>query len=154
VVNPMLDDRFLDTTDALPPRYKHAGLFLSRLQLQLDPELAMVPLDGRPPPHVYARRSLGNTVRLTAVTAAKFARKARQRLTRSHRPPSGGPVLAARVVEHWRKNPHELSAVKEAGVVRQSWLDEVLRRERQPEPSTVALLVNLAVANEGASFIW
>ena len=76
----MLDDRFLDTADALPPRYKHAGLFLSRLQLQLDPELAMVPLDGRPPPHVYARRSLGNTVRLTAVTAAKFARKARQRL--------------------------------------------------------------------------
>jgi asparagine synthase (glutamine-hydrolysing) len=152
VVNPMLDDRFLDTADALPPRYKHAGLFLSRLQLQLDPELAMVPLDGRPPPHVYARRSLGNTARLSAVTAAKFARKARQRLTQSHRPPAGGPVLAAKVVEHWRNNPNELSAVKNVGVVRQSWLDEVLSSKRQPEPSTVALLVNLAVAGEAASF--
>jgi asparagine synthase (glutamine-hydrolysing) len=151
VVNPMLDDRFLDTANALVPRYKHAGLFLSRLQLELDPELAMVPLDGRPAPYVYARRSVGNTARLSAVTAAKFAHKARQRLTGSHRPPAGGPVLAAKVVEHWRRNPNELSAVKDAGVIRWSWLDEVLSGEREPEPCTVALLVNLAVAGESAS---
>ena len=151
VVNPMLDDRFLDTVNALRPRHKHGGLFLSRLQVELDPDLAALPLDGRPAPRVYASRSLGNSARLASVTARKFARKARQRITRSHRPPAGGSVLAAKVVEHWRANPSELSAVKEAGVVNEAWLEEMIRSRLMPEPSTVALLVNLAVARGRSS---
>ena len=53
VTNPMLDDRFIDIARSLAPRDKRNSMFLSRLQVALDEELARLPLDGRPPPMTY-----------------------------------------------------------------------------------------------------
>ena len=57
IVNPMLDDRFISIATALDPLDKRNSRFLSRLQLELDPELGAIPLDGRPAPAAYAHRS-------------------------------------------------------------------------------------------------
>ena len=146
VVNPMLDHRFIDSVTHLPPNEKRGALFLSRLQRELDLELAAVPLDGRPPPVVYAERSVANRARLTASTANRAIRKARQRVMRQRRPPAGGVVLAQKVVQHWQSDASDLERVDRLGLISREWLEQMLRKDRQPLPSTVAFLVNLASA--------
>ncbi len=54
VVNPMLDPDFLDIAARLRPRDKAHSRFLGALQMELDPELGAMPLDGRPAPSAYA----------------------------------------------------------------------------------------------------
>lgn len=146
VVNPMLDDRFIAVATALGPRDKRSSLFLSRLQLELDAELGHVPLEGRPPPAVYATRSPANSARLAAATGDKLRRKVVQRARHRNRPPAGSEILAGKLVTRWRESSETLAPVAALGVFRPSWLDSVVSGEVEPSPSALALLLNLAVA--------
>jgi asparagine synthase (glutamine-hydrolysing) len=121
------------------------------LDRELDLELAAVPLDGRPPPIVYAERSVANRARLTASTAHRAIRKVRQRVMRRRRPPAGAVVLAQKVVEHWQSDARDLERVDRLGLMSREWLEQTLRKDRQPLPSTVAFLVNLASATTATS---
>jgi asparagine synthase (glutamine-hydrolysing) len=146
IVNPMLDDRFIGIATGLSPDAKRNSRFLSRLQLELDLELAALPLDDRPPPAAYAHRSLRNSVQLTTATAHKARRKIAQRARRQLRPPAGGEVLAAKVVSHWRQSPTALDSLRDLDVFREEWLDDLVKGQHQPPTSAVALVVNLVGA--------
>jgi asparagine synthase (glutamine-hydrolysing) len=146
VTNPMLDDRFIEIARGLAPQDKRNAMFLSRLQLALDDELARVPLEGRPAPIAYANTSIANSTRRVATTLGKVARKARQRAMRVNRAPAGGEILARKVAEHWRSNPALVDPVRQTGVFRDGWVDEVLAGDVEPDPSAVALMTNLRVA--------
>jgi asparagine synthase (glutamine-hydrolysing) len=143
VVNPMLDGRFVEIARSLPPRMKRNSLFLSRLLVALDQELAEIPLDGRPAPVTFANPSFLSSVRGTSATLRKIGRKARQRLYRTHRPPAGGEILAAKVIQHWRQKPDSFDCLEGLGIFRSDWLKKVLTGSVEPEPATVAMLVNL-----------
>jgi asparagine synthase (glutamine-hydrolysing) len=149
-VNPMLDDRFVAIARALAPRDKRGSRFLSLLQIALDDELARMPLDGRPAPVAYAHRSPANAARRAASTLRKGAGKVRQRAVGANRPPAGGDILAAKVTARWRAQPGLLNGARDAGIVREAWLEGVLAGAIEPPPSAVALLMNLTVAAESA----
>lgn len=146
VVNPMLDRRFLAIAEALSPADKRNSRFLGQLQVALDGELADVALDGRPTPRAYAERSLSST----AAQAASFGRrafaKARQKVRADHKPPAGGAVIAAKVVEHWQDRPSVLDCLAGAEIVRPEWLEQVVGGQLRPDPATVAFVMNLLVA--------
>ena len=148
IINPMLDDRFISIATALGPLDKRNSRFLSRLQLELDAELGSYPLDGRPPPAAYAQRSVRNSAGLTTATFHKTRRKIVQRVRGRSRPPAGGELLAAKVIEHWRTDPATLESLDDLGVFQTGWL-EALSVSRQPSPPTsaVALMVNLIAAS-------
>jgi asparagine synthase (glutamine-hydrolysing) len=76
--------------------------------------------------------------------ARRAAAKARQRWARSKRPPAGGEVLAAKVVDHWRRVPDLLDPARRTEVLDPAWLDGMLSGRIDPAPSTVAFVVNLA----------
>ena len=143
VVNPMLDDRFISIATALEPLDKRNSRFLSRLQLELDAELGSLPLEGRPAPAAYARRSVQNSARQTAATLHKARRKVVQRLRGQTRPPAGGEIVAGKVVAHWRDNPATLEPLEGLAIFRKGWLDAVVTGEQTPPSSAVALVVNL-----------
>ena len=147
VTNPMLDDRFIDIARRLHPSAKRNARFLGRLQIALDRELAAVPLDGRPPPEVYAQASLYSGTRQVATLAHKAVRKTHQRLVGANRPPLGGQVLAQKVTEHWMREPQALDPVRHLGVFREGWVSRVLSGELQPGESAVALMTNLILAS-------
>lgn len=146
VVNPMLDPRFLDLVTALPPRAKQGSRFLSRLSCALDPELSAIPMDGRPSPAVYGRRTPADHARLAAVTGRKVVGKARQRVLQTRRPPAGGELLAAKIAEFYRAQPDRLDAARAAGVFRSDWLDAVAAGTAAVDPASAAMLVTLEVA--------
>ena len=146
VINPMLDRSFLDIAARLAPRDKAQSRFLARLQLELDPELGRIPLEGRPAPIAYAHPSTWHTAALAANTGRRLAKKVVQRLQRGNRPPAGGTVLAAKVVEHWRENPNILKLASFGDFVHPAWLEEVLAGRIQPRPSSVAFVANLVTA--------
>lgn len=143
VVNPMLDDRFIDIARALSPRDKHGSQFLARLQMALDPALGRLPLDHRPSPEAYARRGMANRARAANTLARKAASKVRQRVSHATRPPAGGVILAAKVVDQWRRDPGWLHGAAMQGVLDQKWLDDVLASRVEPAPSTVAFVLNV-----------
>jgi asparagine synthase (glutamine-hydrolysing) len=154
VVNPMLDDRFISVAQAMSPASKRGSRFLGRLQMALDPGLGRMPLDGRPPPAAYADPSLLNRARAAETLARKAVRKARQRLGHSTRPPAGGAVLAAKVLEHWRHEPETLRAALVHDVLDEAWVDQVVAGTVSPDPGTVAFALNLValgVEHAGAS---
>lgn len=144
-INPMLDDRFLTIARSLHPRDKQNSLFLSRLSCALDEELSSIPLDGRPAPQVFARPGLANRARLAASTANKVVGKARQRLSGVGRPPAGAAVITPKIAEYYRGTSTALDGVRELGVFRTEWLDDVVRGTCQPDPASTAMLVNLEV---------
>jgi asparagine synthase (glutamine-hydrolysing) len=144
VVNPMLDDRFIAIAQGMSPESKRGSLFLARLQMALDPELGRLPLDGRPPPQAYASPGLRNRARAVQTVGSKAVAKARQRFGHSTRPPAGGTVLAAKVVEMWRREPGLLDPAREQGVLDDAWLDRVLTGVVDPAPSSVAFVLNVA----------
>ena len=146
VVNPMLDDRFIAIATALDPLDKRSSRFLGRLQLALDDELGSIPMDGRPAPAAYAHRSARNSARQTAATVAKARGKVLQRLRGETRPPAGGEVLAAKVVEHWRAEPSVLERLG-LGIFADPWLGSVTARDAPLRPSSrIALAVDLVAA--------
>src|SRR5262249_21304822 len=99
----MLDDRFIAIARGLAPSDKNHSIFLSRLRLPLDENLARIPPDGPPAPVAYASRSVATSPRQHASTLRKTASKTRQRVLRANRPPAGDEILASKVVEHWQK---------------------------------------------------
>jgi asparagine synthase (glutamine-hydrolysing) len=145
VVNPMLDDRFVQIANSLSPRDKQGSLFLSRLQTELDPELARIPLDGRPAPEAFASRSIANSARQAKNHGHQLMRKSMQRLRRAPQPPAGGSLLARKAVEHWRRNPESLHGLHDRGLLRADWIQAVLDGRVEPSPSAVALVTNLRV---------
>lgn len=146
IVNPMLDDRWIATVRALAPADKARSRFLARLQIELDADLARLPLEGRPSPATYVTPGLRSSWRRGTSTAAKAGRKLGQRVRRRGRPPVGGEILADAVTRHWRAHPDSLAGLAESEVVEPSWLDGVLEGRHDPGPSTVAFLLNLSLA--------
>lgn len=147
IVNPMLDDRWIATVRALAPEDKAGSRFLARLQVELDVELARLPLEGRPSPATYVTPGWRSSWRRGATTMAKAGRKLGQRVRGRGRPPVGGEILADAVVTYWRAHPETVAGLAEGGVVEPGWLDDVLAGRRDPGPGTVAFLLNLAVAS-------
>lgn len=146
VINPMLDHGFLDLAARLSPQDKAGSRFLAELQMELDPQLGRIPLDGRPAPASYAHPSALHPARQSLDTAMRIARKAAQRVRRDNRAPAGGVVLAGKVVEHWRAEPQSVRGLWGSPYLDEAWLGRMLDGAVQPRPSTVALLTNLLVA--------
>ena len=88
---------FLAISRAVHPRDKKNAKFLSRILMELDPELARIRLDGRPAPINYAQPTLGSRMALARTTGTKVTCKLKQRIHGTHRPPEGGEALAALV---------------------------------------------------------
>lgn len=146
VINPMLDAEFLDIAARLAPRDKAASRFLASLQVELDADLARIPLDGRPTPAAYADPPTWQPVLNTLSTGKRLARKALQRLRRGNRAPAGGTILSAKVVEHWRSHPGTVAALADLPFVSAEWVSAVLEGRISPRPSSVAFVTNLVVA--------
>lgn len=146
VINPMLDPHFLDIAARLAPRDKAQSRFLARLQMELDPELGRIPLEGRPAPIAYAHPSAWRTAAIAASAARRLVKKVLQRVRKGNRAPAGGTVLADKVVEHWRQNPSILRLASLGDFVSTEWLEQVLDGRIQPRPSSVAFVANLATA--------
>lgn len=149
-LNPMLDPRFMAIGARVAPHQRAGMKFLSRILLQLDPTLAGLPLDGRPPPRVYARPGPVNRARLSSLTLRKAVGKAGQRARHVTRPAAGGASLADLVVEYWRTDGSDLELVRQSGIVRDEVLDRLVSGDVEPGPSTVGFLALLA-AGDGAA---
>jgi asparagine synthase (glutamine-hydrolysing) len=146
VVNPMLDAGFLDIAARLSPQDKAGSRFLAALQMELDPELGRLPLEGRPAPAVYANPPRWQPALNGLSLGKRVARKAMQKLKRGNRPPAGGTVLAGKVVQFWRGQPRTLEPLAAVGFVRDEWLDDLLSERIEPRPSSVAFVTNIVVA--------
>jgi asparagine synthase (glutamine-hydrolysing) len=153
VVNPMLDDRFLRIARGLSPQDKRNARFLSRLLLALDRDLAAIPLDGRPAPSTYADQSLLNTAQLVGSDMTKIRRKVVQRVRHVNRPPAGGEILAAKVIEHWQTNPELLGPLRKMNIFDVAWLDAVIERRVIPRSSSVAFMINVLAAQTAVKHI-
>jgi asparagine synthase (glutamine-hydrolysing) len=149
VVNPMLDHDFLAVSARLTPQDKAHSRFLAALQLELDPELGRLPLEGRPSPAAYAHPSPLHPVAQTVRTGTRLVKKAAQRVRRGNRPPAGGDVLAGKVVQVWRGDPGVRERLSATGLLDEKWLDGMMSGEVEPRPSTVGFLTNLIVAVSG-----
>lgn len=146
VINPMLCQDFLRIASGLSPGDKAHARFLARLQMELDPELGRVPLDGRAAPVAIAYPNPWRLAVGALGTGRRVAKKVGQRLRRGNRPPAGGAVLAGKVVEHWREHPDLLLTTQLSDFVRPDWIDSMIDGRLEPRPSSVAFLTNLIVA--------
>jgi asparagine synthase (glutamine-hydrolysing) len=146
VVNPMLDAGFLDIAARLAPQDKAGSRFLAALQMELDPELGRLRLEGRPAPADYVDPPLWQPALDALSLGKRIGRKGMQRLRRGNRPPAGGTVLAAKVVKFWRTQPATLAPLGTLGFIRNKWIDDLLAERVEPRPSSVAFLTNLLVA--------
>lgn len=151
VVNPMLDENFLMLANRLAPADKAHSRFLASLQMELDPELGRIPLEGRPAPVAYAQPGPLRAVSRSVTSARKAARKVAQRIRRGNRAPAGGIVLAAKVAEHWQEHPDAVEGAALSGFLSDAWLGEVLAGRAQPRPSSVAFITSLVVAAGGVA---
>ncbi|MEO8830124.1 hypothetical protein [Lapillicoccus sp.] len=148
VSNPMLDVGFISVGRSVPPRWKAGSQYLSRILVELDPDLATLPLDGRPPPMSYAYPGPGSAVRQATLLGRKVVRKVAQRVASQTQAPAGGAVIADLVVQHWRQHPELLEHARRIGVVREDWLDQVLDGRTVPTASSVGFLVTLSAASD------
>ena len=146
IVNPMLDDRFISIARGLQPSSKRNSLFLSRLLIELDRELAQIPLDGRPAPVAFAYRNFNSSVRMGSATAMKIASKARQRLSGGHKAPAGGNILAEKLIQYLRSDPSQLDPVRHLGIFKEEWLNALSSGAAYPDSAALALLINLIAA--------
>lgn len=149
LMNPMLHHGFIDIARRLSPANKQGSRFLARLQVSLDPELADLPLDNRPPPRFLVDGGWVNGARRWASTSQRAARKIGQRLTRTSRPPVGGGVMAEKVAEHLSHNPRLLDPARVTGIFDDHWLDDVASGKAHPTPGSLALLMNVLAATSG-----
>ncbi len=150
-VNPMLDPRFIAVGAQVAPRERAGMQFLSRILLELDADLGDRPLDGRPPPSVYAHPGPVNRTRLGALTMRKVGGKVWQRMGSHTRPPEGGVLLADRVLQHWRRDPRDLAALAGAPFLRSGVLDRILDGDVRPTPTTIGFLATLAAADQNVA---
>jgi asparagine synthase (glutamine-hydrolysing) len=142
----MLDRRFLELALAVRSEEKRDGRLLGRLMTRLDPGLARLPLDSGLVPARLGRRGPATTAMVARHTAGKVVAKVRQRLAGARRPQLGAAEFARLVRDHWRAEPGTVDPLRRTGVVRAEWLDEVLDGRRDPQPTTVAMLINLLAA--------
>jgi asparagine synthase (glutamine-hydrolysing) len=149
IINPMLCQDFLRIASRLPPEDKAHSRFLSRLQMELDPELGRIPLEGRSAPIASAYPGPWTTAAGAMTTGRRLARKVVQRVRRGNRAPAGGFILAGKVVAHWREHPELLAPAEVSGLIRPGWIEQVLRGQVVPRPSSIAFLTNLIIANRG-----
>lgn len=150
VINPMLCQQFLSIASRLPPAAKAHSRFLARLQMELDPELGRIPLEGRPAPVAAAYPGPWRSTAALIGTGHRLSRKLTQRIRHQNRAPAGGFVLARKVVEHWREHQELVSSAHLAPFLRPAWIDGMLAGAITPRPSSVAFLTNLVVAGEGS----
>ena len=148
IINPMLGPEFLEIVAGLRLEERSGARFLADLQCLLDPDLARIPLDGRPAPEAYSSQARPAPVRRALGAGSALARKAVQRALRRNRPPAGGQDLADKVVQHWRQHPELLGRVGALPLLSEGWVEGVLAGSVAPRPSSVALLSNLIVALE------
>lgn len=146
VINPMLDASFLGIAARLAPEDKAESRFLAALQMELDPELGLLPLAGRPAPAAYADPPRWQSARALLSLSSGIARKGVQKLRHGNRPPAGGAAMAAKVAEHWRHDPSSLTALNGMGFVNGEWVEKVIAGHILPRPSSVALVTNLLVS--------
>lgn len=147
VVNPMLDAGFLAIASRLTPQDKAGSRFLAALQMELDPELGRRPLEGRPPPAVYANPPRWQPAINALGFGKRVARKALQRVRQGNRPPAGGTVMASKVVDHLRSEPETIAALGSLDFIRDEWLADLLDGRVEPRPSSIAFLTNLVTAS-------
>ncbi len=146
IVNPMLDSEFLAIVNSVPPQYKASARFLSGILVELDDDLARIPLESRPSPETYAEPTLRHRIQLARVTSKKASGKVIQRFSRANRPPNGGAVLAAKVVEYWRREPEALGDIVDCGLLDDRWIDRMLQPEEPISVAATAFIVNLIAA--------
>ncbi len=150
-VNPLLDREFLRLALTPPPHDKRNSRLTGLLMSRLDPALAAIPLDTGLVPAQMGRRGFRRSAAVARYTATKTARKVRQRLGGARRDQLGAAGLSDLVVSHWRSTPDAVTPLRRTGVVRATWLDELLDGRRSAPASTVAFLVNLLVASDAVS---
>lgn len=146
LTNPMLSHRFVAVARGLSPRAKAGGRFLGRLQIELDADLADVPLDDRPPPRAYGRGGPEAAARIAAARLGLLTRKVAQRARRKHRPPPGGAVIASGLTRFLRHEPALLDPVRATGLFDERYLAGLTQGLVSPTPGTLALLINVLVA--------
>lgn len=145
-LDPLLDRRFLQLALTPAPADKRHSRLTGRLIHRLDPALAAIPLDSGLVPARLARPGLAGSLSVAGWSTGKAARKVWQRLRRARRAQLGAAELGCLVQEHWRADPDLVAPIRRTGLVRDSWLDELLDGRRTASPTTVAFLVNLLVA--------
>jgi asparagine synthase (glutamine-hydrolysing) len=144
-LNPMLDETFLDIARALPPGAKQGMRFLAALMCELDPQLAAIPLDGRPPPAAYLGK--GRAVSLAAVAARKTAAKSAQRLRGARRKPPGSAAATSAIQHLLAADQDHLRAAVDRGIVSEQWYRECAAGRAPLTPAAAALLTNVHVAD-------
>jgi asparagine synthase (glutamine-hydrolysing) len=145
-MNPMLDPRFVSLVSALPPADKSNMRFLARLIDRLDPQLASLPMDGRPAPRAFIAPTIADRAEWASILARKVAGKVRQRLRAAPRPPEGGELLSAKVVAHLRADPAQLEYALSTGVLSSAWVERLTAGEVDASPAAVAFLLRLVAA--------
>jgi asparagine synthase (glutamine-hydrolysing) len=150
-INPLLDRRFMQLALAPAPEEKRNSYLTGRLMHRLDPRLAAIPLDSGLVPARLGRRGPATTAAVARVTARKAIAKVRQRIGGGRRAQRGAAELASLVIEHWRAVPDTTAPLRRTGLIRPSWLDELLEGRRGAGPATVAFMVNLLVATEAVT---
>jgi asparagine synthase (glutamine-hydrolysing) len=149
-VNPLLDRRVMQLALTPDPAAKRDSRLTGQLMRRLDPRLAAVPLDSGLVPAKLGRGGVASSVAVARVTARKAVKKVRQRLGNVRRAQLGAAEMASLVLTHWRANPELVAPIAATGLVRPQWMDEVLAG-KPVAPTTVAFLVNLAIAGEVGS---
>jgi asparagine synthase (glutamine-hydrolysing) len=148
LISPLLDPRFVGLARGAPPADKRGSQFMARVLRELDPQLARIPLESGYVPMEMAARGLMARRRSATVTGRKVVSKMRQRIVRTARPGAGTPLLAGRVLDHWRARPDLLGDIAGTGLIDEAWISQLLAGQHTADAATVAFLVNLQTAAE------
>ena len=145
VLAPFLHPLFLRWATPLDTRVRGGSRLLATLLVELDRELATLPLAGGLDPLMLASSRSTDQVRRTTATAKKFARKVTQRITGTSRPPSGTNQVLDSLRSSWRGHPPfeplaGLSFIRDAQL--ESWSEDL----RDLDPATASFVVNLSIA--------
>ncbi|MEV0400008.1 hypothetical protein [Actinoallomurus sp. NPDC050550] len=142
-LSPLLHPEFLAAARSLAPEDKRGSRFNARVLMELDPELARIPLDTGIRPDTLPSRG---PLRSSYDFARRASRKVGQRVRNSGNPGVGVPTVTELLVRHWRANPDLLAPVAATGFIREQWLGEMLTGARRPGEATAAFLAILEIA--------
>jgi asparagine synthase (glutamine-hydrolysing) len=155
IVAPSLDARMLDSAFCVPQRERRGSRFAARVMAGLDAQLAAMPMASGVRPAALTRpvsgpRRLGE--RTILGFAGEVAATARRLVRAGDRPAHGARLLASKVVEHWRANPHLLEPAVRTGLVNAEAVDRLLDGRGiagAVNAPTIGFLVNLTVVAGG-----
>jgi asparagine synthase (glutamine-hydrolysing) len=94
-----------------------------------------------------ARPDLVGRLQYQVAATKRLARKVKQRISGSRRPPAGGSVLGNKITQYLRAAPDTLDRLRGRGVLDEQWLDGLASGTATAEPGTLAFLVNQFVAH-------